>query len=327
MNYNQLGKTDMKISEVSLGTWALGGDWGNVSKEDALASLHHAIDRGVNFFDTADVYGSGRSEELIGQVLQERSETVYVATKFGRRDNFAELSNFTYDKVKSYCEDSLRRLQTDALDLYQIHCASTEVLENQGVFAVLEDLKKEGKIRYYGVSVETDAQGLFVLENTQASSLQVIVNLLRQKPIGQMIAQAAKQNVSILARVPLASGLLTGKYNKDSQFPENDHRNFNRDGAAFNVGETFGGLPFEKAIELVEQLDWIKEGRDSMADAALKWLLQQEGITAVIPGFKSIEQIDSNLAAANTKPFSQAELDRLSDFYWKEVHQHIRGDY
>lgn len=327
MKYNPLGNTDMRVSEVSFGTWALGGDWGDVSKETAIESLHHAIDRGVNFFDTADVYGSGRSEELIGQVLKEREERVYIATKFGRRDNFADLSNYTYDKVKAYCEDSLRRLQMEAIDLYQIHCPSTEVLEDRGVFAVLEDLKKEGKIRYYGVSVETDDQGKFVLENTKASSLQVIVNMLRQKPVDQMIALAAEKNVGILARVPLASGLLTGKYTKDSRFPDNDHRNYNRDGAAFNVGETFGGLPFEKAVDLVQELSWVSEGRDSMADAALKWILQQKGITTVIPGFKSIQQIDTNLRAADTKPFTTEELQRLSDFYWTRVHDHIRGAY
>ncbi|MGT2911444.1 aldo/keto reductase [Streptococcus cameli] len=327
MKYNQLGNTDMEVSEVSFGTWAIGGDWGDVSTDDAIQSLHHAIDQGVNFFDTADVYGAGRSETLIGQVLKERSEEVYVATKFGRRDNFADLSNYTYDKVKAYCEQSLRNLGTEAIDLYQIHCPSTEVLTDQGVFEVLDTLKQEGKIRYYGVSVETDDQGKFVLDNTKASSLQVIVNLLRQKPVKEMIAQAAKQNVGILARVPLASGLLTGKYTKDSQFPENDHRNYNRDGAAFNVGETFGGLPFEKAIDLVDQLKWIADDRGSMADAALKWLLQQEGVTTVIPGFKSIAQIDANLKAADTKPFTEKELVTLSEFYWSQVHEHIRGDY
>ncbi|MGT2929097.1 aldo/keto reductase [Streptococcus dentasini] len=327
MKYNQLGDTDMKISEVSFGTWALGGDWGNVDEQAAIKALHHAVDKGVNFFDTADVYGSGRSERLLGRLLKERSETIYIATKFGRRDNFADLSNYTYDKVKAYCEDSLHHLGADSIDLYQIHCPSTEVLENMGVFAVLEDLKKEGKIRYYGVSVETDDQGKFVLEHTAASSLQVIFNILRQKPLDNMIAQADAKHVGILARVPLASGLLTGKYNKTSRFPENDHRNFNRDGAAFNVGETFGGLPFAKAIELVEELAWIADGRGSLADAALKWILQQSGVTSVIPGFKSVQQIDINLQAANTKPFSEDELKRISDFYWSSVHEHIRGAY
>lgn len=327
MEYRQLGNTDMSISAVSFGTWALGGDWGDVNRSEALASLHHAIDCGVNFFDTADVYGSGRSESLIGEVLQERSERVYVATKFGRRDDFTNPENYTYDKVRSYCEDSLRNLQMEALDLYQIHCPTTEILTQSDVFNVLEDLKKEGKIRYYGVSVETDAQGKFVLDHTQASSLQVIVNILRQKPLKEMIAQAKEKNVGVLARVPLASGLLTGKYNKDTVFPENDHRHYNRDGAAFNVGETFGGLPFEKAIELVERIRWIGQQHGGLAAASLKWLLQQEGITTVIPGFKNIKQVDNNLASLAVQPFSQEELKELSNFYWQEVHDHIRGAY
>lgn len=327
MKYNRLGKTDMEISEVSLGTWAIGGDWGDTSEEVALESLHAAVDQGVNFFDTADVYGGGRSERLLGQLLKERDERIYVATKFGRKDDFANLDNYTYDKVRAYCENSLQNLGVSSLDLYQIHCPSTDVLEDLSVFKVLEQLKQEGLIRYYGVSVETDTQGKFVLDNTDASSLQVIVNLLRQKPVSEMIAQANKQDVGILARVPLASGLLSGKYTKDTVFPENDHRNFNKDGKAFYVGETFGGLPFEKAIELVDQVRWIADGRNNLAQASIKWLLQQEGISTVIPGFKNPEQVTSNIAATSVKDFSSAELEKLSDFYWKEVHDHIRGDY
>ncbi|MDY4760649.1 aldo/keto reductase [Streptococcus thoraltensis] len=327
MKYNRLGKTDMEISEVSLGTWAIGGDWGDTSEEVALESLHSAVDQGVNFFDTADVYGSGRSERLLGQLLKERNERIYVATKFGRKDDFADLDNYTYDKVRAYCENSLQNLGTSCLDLYQIHCPSTEVLEDLAVFTVLEQLKQEGLIRYYGVSVETDTQGKFVLDNSDASSLQVIVNLLRQKPVNEMIAQAKKQEVGVLARVPLANGLLSGKYTKDTIFPENDHRHFNKDGKAFNVGETFGGLPFEKAIDLVEQVRWIAENRNNLAQASIKWLLQQEGISTVIPGFKNPEQVASNIAAASVNNFSSAELEKLSEFYWKEVHDYIRGAY
>lgn len=327
MEYRPLGTTDMSISSVSFGTWALGGDWGDVTEENAKSALNHAIDRGANFFDTADVYGGGRSEKIIGQVLKERSERVYVATKFGRRDDFTNPKNYTYEKVRQYAEESLRNLQMDAIDLYQIHCPTTEILTQSDVFTVLEDLKKEGLIRYYGVSVETDDQGKFVLENTNASSLQVIVNLLRQKPVKKMIALAKDKHVGVLARVPLASGLLTGKYSKNSTFPANDHRHYNRDGAAFNVGETFGGLPFDKAIELVDQVQWIGKEHGGLATASLKWLLQQEGITAVIPGFKSIKQVDNNLESLKALPFSPQELERLSDFYWKEVHSHIRGAY
>lgn len=274
MEYKQLGTTDMQVSTVSFGTWALGGDWGDVSENVAKAALNHAIDRGVNFFDTADVYGRGRSERIIGEVLKERTERIYVATKFGRRDDFTNPENYTYEKVRQYALDSLKNLQLQAIDLYQIHCPSTEALTQSNIFDVLEQLKSEGLIRYYGVSVETDEQGKWVLENTKASSLQVIVNVLRQKPINEMIALAKEKKVGVLARVPLASGLLSGKYSKETVFPENDHRNYNRDGEAFNIGETFSGLPFEKAIELVEAIKWIGDGHGGLATASLKWLLQ-----------------------------------------------------
>lgn len=327
MNYKQLGNTDMKISELSFGTWAMGSDWGNVSVEDAKQAIHYAINQGVNFFDTADVYGMGKSEQILGEVLKERTERIYIATKFGRKDDFTNPDNYTYEKVKSYAQNSLKNLGVDSIDLYQIHCPSTEILEQLAVFDVLEQLQKEGLIRYYGVSVETDSQGEFVLNNTKASSLQVIVNMLRQKPIDQMIKLAEQKHVGVLARVPLASGLLTGKYTINSVFPENDHRNYNQNGEAFNVGETFGGLPFKKGIELVNQLEWIKEERISMPVAALKWVVQQKGITAAIPGFKNIQQVKSNLEVFNAKDYTDEELTRLKDFYWNEVHNHIRGDY
>lgn len=327
MNYKQLGNTDMKISELSFGTWAMGSDWGNVSVEDAKQAIHYAINQGVNFFDTADVYGMGKSEQILGEVLKERTERIYIATKFGRKDDFTNPDNYTYEKVKNYAENSLKNLGMDAIDLYQIHCPSTEILEQLAVFDVLEQLQKEGLIRYYGVSVETDAQGEFVLNNTKASSLQVIVNMLRQKPIDQMIKLAEQKHVGVLARVPLASGLLTGKYTINSVFPENDHRNYNQNGEAFNVGETFGGLPFKKGIELVNQLEWIKEERISMPVAALKWAVQQKGITAAIPGFKNIQQVKSNLEVLKAKDYSDEELTRLKEFYWNEVHDYIRGDY
>ncbi|MGX7100423.1 aldo/keto reductase [Globicatella sanguinis] len=327
MNYKQLGNTDMKISELSFGTWAMGSDWGNVSVEDAKQAIHYAINQGVNFFDTADVYGMGKSEQILGEVLKERTERIYIATKFGRKDDFTNPDNYTYEKVKNYAENSLKNLGMDAIDLYQIHCPSTEILEQLAVFDVLEQLQKEGLIRYYGVSVETDAQGEFVLNNTKASSLQVIVNMLRQKPIDQMIRLAEQKNIGVLARVPLASGLLTGKYTVDSVFPENDHRNYNQNGEAFNVGETFGGLPFKKGIELANQLEWVKEERISMPVAALKWVIQQKGVTAAIPGFKNIKQVKSNLEVLKAKDYSDEELTRLKEFYWNEVHNHIRGDY
>lgn len=327
MKYHQLGKTDMKLSELSFGTWALGGDWGDVTEEQVKHALNVAIDKGVNFFDTADVYGGGRSERIIGEVLKTRNEEVFIATKFGRRDDFADLNNYRYDKVRAYCEDSLRNLQREAIDLYQIHCPSSEVLHDLGVFEVLERLKEEGKIRYYGVSVETDDQAEFVMQNTNASSLQIIFNMLRQKPLKNTLPMAQEKNIGILARVPLASGVLSGKYTKDSVFPANDHRNYNADGKAFNVGETFGGIPFAQVVEFAQGLAWTAEGRGSLANAALKWILQQQGVTTVIPGFKNEMQVNQNLNSLLVPDFSQKELETISEFYWKSVHDAIRGPY
>lgn len=327
MQYKQLGKSDLKISQVSFGTWAIGGSWGESSDQEAMAGLLKAIEGGVNFFDTADVYGDGHSEQLLAKLQKEVSDEFMVATKFGRQGKFDDPANYTRAKITQYCEDSFRRLNREALDLYQIHCAPLSILKETDVFPILDDLKQEGKIRYYGVSVENDEEGLFVINHTNATSLQVIFNMLRQKPLKELFPTAQANDVGILARVPLTSGLLSGKYHKDYQFPQDDHRHFNRDGQAFNVGETFGGLPFETALELIEQLDWVKEGRDGLAQAALKWILQQEAVTTVIPGFKNPKQVMQNLASLSVPDFSAEELNRLSEFYWEKVHQHIRGTY
>lgn len=327
MQYKQLGNSDLKISQVSFGTWAIGGSWGEHNDQEAMAGLLAAIEQGVNFFDTADVYGNGHSEQLLNQLQKATSTPFMVATKFGRQGAFDDPHNYTRAKITQYCEDSLRRLGREAIDLYQIHCAPLAILKDTDVFPILDDLKQAGKIRYYGVSVENDEEGLFVMNQTNATSLQVIFNMLRQKPLKELFPTAEQKQVGILARVPLASGLLTGKYDKNSRFAADDHRHFNRDGQSFNVGETFGGLPFEVAIELIEQLGWIKEGRIGMAQAALKWILQQSAVTTVIPGFKTVKQVEQNLASQNVPDFTNEELQRLSDFYWEKVHQHIRGTY
>ncbi|WP_100408089.1 aldo/keto reductase [Bacillus solitudinis] len=327
MNFRTLGKTNMKISEVSFGTWAIGGDWGNVQTTDAVEALKHAIDQGVNFFDTADVYGGGRSEEIIGQVLKERSERIYVATKFCRSGDISDPKTYSYEQVKEYAEASLKRLKQDAIDLYQIHCPPTEILKDGEVFHTLDRLQKEGLIRNYGVSVESVEEGHICIEHENVASLQVIFNIFRQKPLDSLFKEALKKNVGIIVRLPLASGLLTGKYTASSTFEENDHRNFNRDGQAFNVGETFAGLPFEKAVELSDELKWIADGRGSMTSAALRWILDQPEVSCVIPGFKNVKQVDGNLEAIDTPSFSEEELKKLSQFYKSDIVQHIRGKY
>lgn len=327
MKYNQLGDSGLSVSELGFGTWAIGGDWGNHNDEDAMNGLARAMEAGVNFFDTADVYGGGHSEELLAKATKGKEDIIHIATKFTRYGDINDPANYSEDVIREYLENSLRRLNRDTIDLYQIHCAPLDMLKNTDVFPILDKLKQEGKIRSYGVSVETDEEGLYVLENTNASSLQVIFNMLRQKPLEELFPKAQEKGVGILARVPLASGLLTGKFSKDHSFEDSDHRNFNKDGAAFNVGETFGGLPFEKGVELSEQLKWIGDNRGSMTRAALKWVMQQEAVTSVIPGFKNEKQVLDNLKSLEIPDFSKEELDKLSDFYWKEVHSHIRGPY
>lgn len=327
MKYNTLGKTGYQVSELSFGTWAIGGSWGKTNDEESLRALHKAMDEGVNFFDTADVYGDGHSEELLKVATKGKESEIKIASKFCRKGDIHDPKTYEMDQVRSYLEDTLTRLGRESLDLYQIHCPPFEILKEGAVFQVLDELKKEGKIKHYGVSVETVEEGLFCLEQDNVSTLQVIFNMMRQKPLDELFPKAAEKNVGIIARVPLASGLLTGKFTKNHQFEQDDHRNFNKDGEAFNVGETFGGLPFEKGVELARDLSWIKEARGDMAQAALKWVMQQPGVSTVIPGFKNTKQVVDNLGATEVKPFTDEELNRLRDFYQQNIHQHIRGVY
>lgn len=327
MNYRELGNTGLKISEVSFGTWAIGGAWGKTSDAEALKSLEYAMEQGVNFFDTADVYGDGHSEELLAKATKGKEDQIHIATKFCRQGDIFDPENYSYEKVSSYCEDSLRRLNREAIDLYQIHCPATEILKDGKVFDVLDRLQREGKIRHYGVSVETVEEGLICLEYPNVKSLQIIFNIFRQKPLEKLIPEAYKKGVGLLVRLPLASGLLTGKFKPDHVFEEDDHRRFNENGEAFNVGETFAGLGFRKGVELAEQLKWIADDRESMASAALRWILDNKEITCIIPGFKNVKQVEQNLSALETKSFSEEEQQRIQGFYQEKVKDYIRGPY
>jgi aryl-alcohol dehydrogenase-like predicted oxidoreductase len=327
MNYRELGNTGIKISEVSFGTWAIGGAWGKTSDEEALKSLQYAMEQGVNFFDTADVYGDGHSEELLAKATKGKEDQIYIATKFCRQGDIFDPENYSYEKVSSYCEDSLRRLNREAIDLYQIHCPATEILKDGKVFEVLDRLQTEGKIRHYGVSVETVEEGLICLNYPNVKSLQIIFNIFRQKPFEELIPEAYKKGVGLLVRLPLASGLLTGKFTPGHIFEEDDHRRFNENGEAFNVGETFAGLGFQKGVELADQLKWIAEGRPSMASAALRWILDCKEITCIIPGFKNVKQVEQNLSALDTKHFSEEEMRKFQSFYVEKVKDFIRGPY
>lgn len=327
MKYRNLGDSGLKVSEVSFGTWAIGGSWGKVSDEESLRALHHAIDAGVNFFDTADVYGGGHSEELLAKATAGREESIHIATKFCRFGDIHDPHTYSEQKVREYCEASLKRLNRDCIDLYQIHCPPLQILKDGTVFEVLDKLQEEGKISHYGVSVETVEEGLLCLTNPNVAALQFIFNIFRQKSLEELFPKALEQGVGILVRLPLASGLLTGKLTKETQFSGDDHRNFNRNGEQFNVGETFAGLEYEKGVELSGQLAWIAEGRGNMTRAALRWALDHEAVSCVIPGFKTVHQVEDNLKASEVPSFTEEELRKLSDFYKSEVLSHIRGPY
>lgn len=327
MNYRSLGNTDLKVSEISFGTWGIGGSWGKTDDQESLRALDKAIGAGVNFFDTADVYGDGHSERLLAKATKGKEEEIHVATKFCRAGDIYNSETYSEKTIRAFCENSLKRLERERIDLYQIHCPPLEIIRDGRVFEVLDKLQQEGKIRYYGVSVETVEEGLTAMQNPNVRALQVIFNLFRQKPLNDLFPTAKEKGVGVLARVPLASGLLTGKFKKDTQFEESDHRNFNRDGQEFNVGETFAGLEFNKGVDLSEQLKWIAEGRGNMTRAALKWILEFDSISCVIPGFKNVKQVEDNLAALDVPGFSEAELSKLREFYLAEVHGNIRGPY
>lgn len=327
MYYRQLGSTDLKISELSFGTWAIGGAWGSNDDNDSLKALDKAMEEGVNFFDTADVYGGGHSEELLKKATKGKEDKIHIASKFCRAGDIHSAKTYSKQQVKEYLGATLSRLGRDQIDLYQIHCPPLEIIQDGEVFQVLDDLQQEGLIRHYGVSVESVEEGHASMGYPNVKALQVIFNIFRQKPARELFPKALEQGVGILARVPLASGLLTGKFNEHHAFEEDDHRKFNRDGQMFNVGETFAGLPFEKGVELSRKLDWIKDGRETMTAAALRWILEHDAVSAAIPGFKNVKQVESNLKAVDVKPFTPSEQDQLKRFYDEQVHEHIRGSY
>ncbi|GGD54390.1 aldo/keto reductase [Paenibacillus nasutitermitis] len=327
MNYRQLGSTELHISEISFGTWAIGGSWGGTDDRSALKALSRAIEEGVNFFDTADVYGEGHSEELLAKATKGREDDIYIATKFCRAGDLHDPTSYSYESVRRFCEASLRRLGRERIDLYQVHCPPADILRSGEVFGALDRLREEGKIREYGVSVESVEEGFICLQYPNVKALQVINNLFRQKPELELIPKAFGQGVGILVRLPLASGLLTGKFTERSTFAADDHRNFNRNGESFNVGETFAGLAFEMGVSLSKELSWIAEGRTNMTSAALRYILDNPYITCVIPGFRNVQQVEDNLRAANVPGFTRSEMARLHEFYRQEVRDYIRGPY
>jgi aryl-alcohol dehydrogenase-like predicted oxidoreductase len=312
----------MAVGEVGFGAWALGGDWGEVDERDGIAAVERAVAAGVNLFDTADVYGAGRSEEILGRVIGARDD-VLIATKVGRPE-LDDPATYSWESVRRRCEASLQRLRREIIDLYQLHTPPTDVLAGDEAWESLRRLRNEGKVRAFGASVESAEQGLIAIERG-AQTLQVIFNVFRQNHVDELFPVALERRVGILARVPLASGLLTGKFTKSSTFSPDDHRSFNREGAAFNVGATFAGLPFDAGVDLANELRWIADGRGSMARAAVRFVLDHDAVSSVIPGGKNMEQVVENLGGAEVAPFSEEERARLRSFYQNRVRPLVRG--
>jgi aryl-alcohol dehydrogenase-like predicted oxidoreductase len=323
MNYRSLGRTGWQVSDVSFGAWAIGSSWGEVSDEDALAALHAAIDHGVNFIDTADVYGDGRSERLIAQVLKKRSEQVYVATKVGRRLNPHVAAGYNRQNLTTFIERSLQNLQVEALDLVQLHCPPSEVYDMLEVFAILDELVQAGKIKYYGVSVEKVEEAIKAIDYPNMQTVQIIFNMLRQRPADTFFDLAQQRQVGIIARVPLASGLLTGKMSKQTTFPADDHRNFNRQGEAFDVGETFAGVDYETGLEAVEMLQRLIPLGFTMSQFALRWILMFDAVSCIIPGAKNPAQAITNAQASDLPPLTDEIMARVRAIYDIDIRQQV----
>jgi aryl-alcohol dehydrogenase-like predicted oxidoreductase len=319
MQYRELGRTGWKVSTVSFGAWAIGGAWGTVDDGESLAALHKAIDLGVNFVDTADVYGDGHSERLVAQLRRERSETIYVATKAGRRLNPHTSEGYNRQNLVAFVERSLKNLGTETIDLLQLHCPPNDVYYNPDVFGVLEDLVSAGKLRYYGASVKSPEEGLKLMDYPNVQSVQIIFNMFRHRPAELFFEQAQKRRVGILTRVPLASGMLTGKLSRDSTFAADDHRQFNRQGAAFDVGETFAGVDYETGLAAVEELKSICPPGVSLAQFALRWILMFDAVTCTIPGAKRPAQVEENCAAADLPALSEDAMIAVRRIYDQSI--------
>lgn len=324
MHTRILGKTGFNVSEIGLGTWQLGGDFGAVSEETAQEILGTARRLDVNFWDTADVYGAGLSERRIGSYGDKKD--VFVATKLGRGPQFEGMTKFDRPRVKESLQGSIKRLGVEVLDLAQLHCIPAEVLRDGEIFSIMDDMQKEGLVRFWGASIENVDEALLCLNHPGLSTLQIIFNLLRQDYTEEVFPKAKEANVGVIVRLPLASGLLSGKWRKDTTFPPEDHRNYNRDGQAFNVGETFSGLPFAKGVELVEEgLKPSVSPEMSLSQFALRWILDHEAVSTVIAGVTKPAQLKANVEAAEFPPLSPALHAELSSWYKNNVKAHIRG--
>jgi aryl-alcohol dehydrogenase-like predicted oxidoreductase len=315
MYYRSLGRTGWNVSEIGFGSWAIGGSWGSTDDTTSLAALHKAIDNGVNFIDTADVYGDGRSERLIAQVRKERKEPLIIATKAGRRLNPHVADGYNYENLANFVERSLKNLEVEALDLLQLHCPPSEVYERPEVFATLDRLVQQGKLKHYGVSVEKVDEALKAIQYPNVETVQIIFNIFRLKPAEQFFSQASRRNIGVIVRVPLASGLLTGKLTRNSQFAADDHRNFNRHGESFDKGETFSGIDYEEGLQVVEELRSLVPEGATLAQFALCWILMFPAVSTVIAGAKTPQQAIENAQATYLPPLSDDTMQRIQHIY------------
>jgi len=326
MQYRILGRTGMRVSAIGFGAWAIGSAWGEVDDRESMRALHAAADAGVNFFDTADVYGDGRSERLIAQLRRERpGETLWVATKAGRRILEQKPEGYTREQLDEWVGRSLKNLEVDAIDLLQLHCPHTLAYDRPELFGLLDDLVADGRIRYYGVSVQTVDEALRAMRHPGVQSIQVIFNAFRQKPIEQLFPAALTNHVGIIARVPLASGLLTGKFTRTSRFAPDDHRHFNRDGAAFDKGETFSGVPFEVGLAAADALAPLVPTGATLGQFALRWILMHEAVTTAIPGAKNPGQASDNTAAAGLPDLDPETMAAVREVYDRFIREYVHG--
>ena len=326
MNKRTLGKNGFTIGEVGLGCWQFGGDFGPMNEETAFEIMNTAVENGVDFFDTADVYGAGLSEELIGRFAKQCPAPLTLVTKYGRGEGVFP-DNYTKDNMRKTIEDAQKRLQVETLDLLQLHCIPTECLRKGEVFDWLREFKDEGLIKHFGASVETVEEGLICLKQEGLLSLQVIFNIFRSKLITELLPQAKTKGVGIIVRLPLASGLLAGKYTKETTFAETDHRNYNRDGKFFNVGETFAGVPFEKGVEFVDMIKEMMPANMTMPELALRWILDHDAVSVIIPGASSPKQARSNAAVSDIAPLPKELHEMLYELYRGSIHNTVRGAY
>ncbi len=323
LKYRVLGRTGYEISEISFGAWAIGGSWGTVDDSESLDALRRAIELGINFIDTADVYGDGRSETLIAKVLADfPHDKIYVATKAGRRLDPHAADGYTAKNLRAFVERSLTNLGAETLDLLQLHCPPTDVYYTPTVFEALDGLVKAGKIRHYGVSVEKVEEGLKAIEYPNLASVQIIFNMFRQRPMEHFLSESQKRQVGVITRVPLASGLLTGKLNRDSVFADDDHRSFNRAGQAFDRGETFAGVDFERGLKAVDELKRLVPSGFSLTQMALRWILQFPEVSCAIPGAKRRSQVEDNVRASDMPKLSPEAMQTVYEIY----DEYVRSD-